>query len=37
MVDEASMRKGTLRDYKRRILRVLVHIQGHLDEVLKKM
>lgn len=29
------MRPITLQDYKRRLLRVLVHIQGHLDEALK--
>jgi AraC family transcriptional regulator len=35
MVDGKSMRKATLQDYKRRILRVLVHIQGHLDDALE--
>lgn len=29
-----STRASTLQDYKQRILRVLVHIQGHLDEEL---
>ncbi len=29
------MRAVTLEDYKRRLLRVLVHIQGHLDERLR--
>jgi AraC family transcriptional regulator len=29
------MRTVTLQDYKRRMLRVLVHIQGHLDEPLR--
>ena len=29
------MRPITLQDYKRRLLRVLVYIQGHLDDALE--
>jgi AraC family transcriptional regulator len=33
-IGEGTMRTVTLQDYKRRLLRVLVHIQQHLDDAL---
>ena len=32
MITERHRTEATLRDYKRRMLRVLVHVQQHLDD-----